>query len=83
MDACVLMGVPAVMRMALHRIRAMVGQLGVEPLVQHRHQRRVGRCITQLGAIEQVTVMHGDFPRFCLLQLRQAWHGLAMNLRRR
>ena len=51
---------------------------GVEPLVQHRHQRRIGGGVADLGAIAKFAVMDGDLAGPDLLQLRQSGHGLAV-----
>ena len=65
-----------------HRVAAVIGELGVEPLVQRGGQRRFLRRVAQLGAAFDGTVVDGQLPRAGRAQPGQPWHVVAMDVRR-
>ena len=68
------------MCVALHRVLAMVGKLGVKPLVERRYQGWIGGLEEQLGAAFNVAVVDLDLSGLGGFQLRQAGHVLAMDV---
>ena len=68
----------AMMYIAFHRVLAMVGKLGVKPLVKRRYQG----WIEQLGAAFDVVVVDLDLSGLGGFEFSQAGHVLAMDVRR-
>lgn len=70
------------MHIALHRVLAMVGKLGVKPLVKRRYQGWIRGLEEQLGAAFDVCVLDRNLSRLDGFQVSQARHVLAMDVRR-
>jgi hypothetical protein len=48
--------------MARHGIFAVIGQLGVKPAVQRRHQRWAGSGVAKFCAVLEISVGNSDLP---------------------
>ncbi len=66
--------------MPLHGVFAVVGELGVKPLVQRSHKGGVSGLVSQLASALYVFVVDGDLTRLCSSEIGEPWHILAMNM---
>ena len=67
---------------ARHRVWAMIGDLGVEPLVDGGDQGGISRGVGDLGAILEFFVLDAELPRFGLAKLGETRHIRPMDFRR-
>lgn len=70
------------MAMSGHRILSVVGQLGIEPLVQSSHQGKLGRLVGQLSAAFDLAIVNGDLSWLAGFKFCKRRHLLAVNLGR-
>lgn len=68
--------------MTVHGIGAMVRELGVEPPVQGGDHYGVGCPIGKFGSAVNIAVVDGNLARLCRVKRVQAWHVIAVNVRR-
>ena len=61
---------------------AVIGQLGIKPLVQRGNQATPIALIDDLGAVGQLAIAYFELTRLCCAQCRQSGHGIAMDMLR-
>ena len=71
--------VVVMLHVASHRVGAMVGQLGVEPLMQCSHKLRIRSAVPQFGPSVDIPVFDGHLPRPGSLEVCQSGHFGAMD----
>ena len=64
----------------LHGILAVVGELGVEPLVQRNDQIWLDRFIAKSRSTLHILIVDGDLTGLCRSELRQSRHALTVNM---